>query len=526
MACSVTISNIVGLGTPVPTAIKVNGGAVECSSVKVSVTCPGPTAVTKTVTVPVDANGTWTAEVDHVPGCTCGHKVHVHAACVQNPLCQTTFFGDLICEQPENCPIVDVEVVFGECNPDGTRNVTLVTTVTPQPGPVVSQWDFGDGVLGMAQTTLGPAPETFSVTHAYLPSGPYTAALNVILPQGCPPASVLIGALLKCPVSCPEVVKLTADVSGCAGSGANATVSFSGVLSPPQPNCTFKWDFGDGSQVVTPGPATTHSYSQPGDYAVAVVAICGGNCIEPSTLMVHIPPCCPVLTGASGSVQGCAGAGKSATVTFTATTDPPSAAGTYTWTFDDGSLPASTQVPTIDHTYSTPGTKTIQVGLMPTVPGCGPSVQSATVSIPACPSKKDRDDQQDKDRDGGGGGGCGGLLWAAVALLAAGITALAFHMCIPIPQVQVVLQFIGWVLIVLYGVLLVIWMILRWFSICPESWCDAAAIHMAILAPLAIVLSVLAGVLAFCFWQPVWWILSPILGSWGTVAAGCLARGD
>ena len=121
----------------------------------------------------------------------------------------------------------------------------------------------------------------------------------------------------------------------------------------------------------------------------------------------------------------------------------------------------------------------------------------------------------------GTGGGCGSLLWTAVLLLAAGFTALAFHVCAGVPQLQVILFVLGWALIAVYAVMMIIWSILKFLSKCPETLCQVAAIHMAVLGPLALVLGVLSFFVA-CIWIPAVKLLAVYLGGWAAIAAGCL----
>jgi hypothetical protein len=302
---------------------------------------------------------------------------------------------------------------------------------------VVAQWDFGDGSVGLA---FSVPPLTHTETHRYLPPGPYTATLNIILPTPCDPHPVTIPLLDACAANCPKVEGLTANVIGCAGGGKSASVTFTGTV-PAGSTCKFKWDFGDGSpSIVTSTPTINHLYSAPGTYAVAVVAICGGVCIEPTTVTVTVPPCCPILKGLSGTVDGCAGGGESASVTFVATTDPGGASGTYTWTFDDGTPPQTTSGPTITHSYTTPGTKTVHVSLMPFMPGmtCDPTTVSTTVSVPACPPVSSP--PPGGGNGPGGGGLCGSFTYIIAALLgltiAVGILiGTLYCMGLPVPPV-------------------------------------------------------------------------------------------
>src|SRR5262249_24578806 len=82
----------------------------------------------------------------------------------------------------------------------------------------------------------------------------------------------------------------------------------------------------------------------------------------------------------------------------------------------------------------------------------------------------------------GGGGSCGGLLWTAVLLLAAGILALAFHLRLGAAGAYVFVA--GWAAIALYGILMGVWALLSWIGICKSSRCEAAKIHLLILSPL------------------------------------------
>ena len=423
MTCAITITDVLGLGSP-PSSVQVSGTATDCAAVLVTVQCSGAAS---SAVAPVAPDGTWTVTVTHIPGCVCGRKVTVNATCESDPSCTTYFAGNLECAG--RCPTISTDVQVGECNPDGSRQVSLTATITPATGggDVVAQWDFGDGSLGAAWSVLEDSgPTSNTDTHPYSPPGPYVATVRIVLPEDCPSVTVAIPTLAPCPTHCPEVVDLTPSVSGCAGGGASATVAFSGTLSPPTPGCSFQWDFGDGSpEAVTVTPEATHAYAEPGTYAVGVAVVCG-DCLSMSTVTVEIPPCCPVLTDVSAPPpEDCADpvTGRTSTATFTAATDPPGSAGTYTWTFDDGSPPQTTNVPTIDHTYTTAGDKTVQVTFTPSMPGCEPSgPKTATIHVPSCGQPPS---------DEGEGWGCKGLRWAGVILLILATIALYIGLCIP-----------------------------------------------------------------------------------------------
>jgi hypothetical protein len=99
---------------------------------------------------------------------------------------------------------------------------------------------------------------------------------------------------------------------------------------------------------------------------------------------------CPVIEDIQIiNIDGCAMAddvSRNATVTFEAIAPAATNACQYRWNFDDGSAPQTTPGPTVDHTYTSPGTYGVNVTLI-----CGslciePS-QSYDVIIPECCSE-------------------------------------------------------------------------------------------------------------------------------------------
>jgi hypothetical protein len=454
MACSITITGVTGIGLPgdKPTLIRVSGTAVECSSVNVLIYCHGaPFAAGATV----DASGSWTVEVA-VPensGCLCSRAIVVQVSCAADPGCVASFSGSIACEPGGDCPLVKLDRTVGGCNPDGTRAVVLTADITPAAGTtVVAQWDFGDGSAGAAFVVASPTIHT--ETHNYAPGGPYTAILNIVLPEGCPPVSILVGTVEEC--ACPEVTDLAAVVDGCAGSGGSATVTLSGTVPPLPPACFYQWEFGDGTpDVMTASPTVSHTYTSPGTYPVAVTLVCGA-CIRTTTLMVEVPPCCPEITGISCTAEGCAdGKGISATITCIATTNPPAASGSFTWSFGDGTPPVTTAAPSAVHSYGTPGAMAVQVTFTPAVPICAAGVASETVTVPECGP------ETPPPPPGGEGGGCKGLRWSAVILFI--LSALSLYICICVPGAGSAFCWASLALAVAAGVLLALWLIF-----CPQ----------------------------------------------------------
>jgi hypothetical protein len=105
-------------------------------------------------------------------------------------------------------------------------------------------------------------------------------------------------------------------------------------------------------------------------------------------------------------------------------------------------------------------------------------------------------------------------------LLALGTIVLAIGGCTNYP----ILAWIGGILVALYFVLMLLWWVLGIFGRCQPDLCEAAAIHMTVLAPLGGILGLLM------IWFPCvnnWFaltILSVVLAFWGPVAARCLFK--
>jgi hypothetical protein len=81
------------------------------------------------------------------------------------------------------------------------------------------------------------------------------------------------------------------EVSGCAGGGQSASVSFAGTIDPQATDCDFKWNFGDGSpELPTSMPEAAHSYDSSGEKTGVVTMICG-DCTSTTPFTVEIPAC-------------------------------------------------------------------------------------------------------------------------------------------------------------------------------------------------------------------------------------------
>lgn len=434
MACTVTIASVTGVlppGGTVPTGIVVTGTSTECVTglIKVTVDC-GTSPMT--MTVPVDAMGGWVATFGSASVCQCGKPISVRASCSDGG-CESTLDTVLQCEAAQGCPSLGSFTVSVDGCSDGMGvNATAVFTLTlvPPTSGCTYVWRFGDGSPNL--TTSVP-----TVTHVYTAPGTFSATVVATCPPvggvRCEVRAQVDVVVPPCSTECPTVVGLTATVSGCAGP-SSATVLLNGTLTPPLTGCSFLWAFGVGPNQITTSPSVSHVYTAPGTYAVSVTPICPG--IVPcstTTIVVTVPRCCPIVTNIVANLEDneCAdGMGKSATMIFSAITDPATAAGNYTWNFGDGSPAVTNPGANATHDYASAGTFTVQVIYTPNpamYPGCSPSVFSISVTVPACSGGGG----DGGGNDGGETGGCFGLrvIMTIAAILA--IVSVSLAACIP-----------------------------------------------------------------------------------------------
>lgn len=463
MACTVTITSVVGIlppGGTVPTGIRVIGTASGCVTglIKVTVACGGTPLTTS---VPVSATGDWTAVFNSASVCQCSKPVSVKASC-SNGECDAALDTTLQCVTEPPCPSLGSLTVSVDGCADGVGvNATAVFTLTlvPPTSGCTYLWDFGDGSPDV--TTSVP-----TVTHVYTAPGSFDATVVATCPpvggNPCVVRAPVTVVVPPCTAACPTVVGLTATVSGCAGPGT-ATVAFSGTLTPPLPGCVFLWAFGDATTQVTTTPSTSHVYAAPMTYAVAVTAICPG--ITPcatTTIAVTVPRCCPIVTNITANLEDneCAnGMGTSATMIFSAVTDPAPAAGNYTWNFGDGPT-VTNPGPNATHDYASPGTFTVQVTYTPNpavYPGCPSSVFSISVTVPACSGTP----PPPPPDDGGESGGCFGLrvIMTIAAILA--IVSVSLAACIPPAATALLWLALGFAILAAIAALF-------WNFLCPK----------------------------------------------------------
>ncbi|MEO6541157.1 MAG: PKD domain-containing protein, partial [Ferruginibacter sp.] len=130
-------------------------------------------------------------------------------------------------------------------------------------------WTFGDSNSDTAR----------NVTHSYLSSGIYTVKLLVTSDKGCTDTTSFDVTVNPGPVAGFSVANPQQCFNNNQFNFINSTTLSSGTLK-------YSWDLGDGTTDTT--RHVTHSYAQPGEYVVKMVASNNGACADSLTMNVKI----------------------------------------------------------------------------------------------------------------------------------------------------------------------------------------------------------------------------------------------
>jgi probable HAF family extracellular repeat protein len=205
--------------------------------------------------------------------------------------------------------------------------------------PLTYIWDFGDGTTGS-----GPNP-----THAYAKSGTYTVTLIVN-----------DGSINSSPSRAQVTVSNTAPIARLSGptSGLKSSVltwDGSGSSDADGDTLTYHWDFGDGSNLTSSTPTTTHSYAKSGSYRVLFTVNDGEKRSSLVSADVTIQNRLPVASIAYSPEAPF----KTKPISFSGTgsTDlDGDQIVNYRWNFGDGTTAVG---PVVSHTYASPWDYTV-----------------------------------------------------------------------------------------------------------------------------------------------------------------------
>jgi hypothetical protein len=293
VVCQLTIASAVGQGQPGQqlTSVAVAGTAVDCSTVSVTIVCPGGQGVTHG-NVPVDGAGDWETvfseqEIKLARCLRCEdpqYSITVRAHCAQTGQECSDYreFATIACT-PTPCPKVkSIEATVPPCDQvraAGAYEVSFTAEISGS-GVTTCSWNFGEGSpQSIACPPAGPA----TATYAYECAGTYYVTLMVL--SECEPGyldSKTIQLLLP-PCGCPTI----ADVHATQDPGNKCKYTFTAVVGPPFDGCIddYLWSFGDG-ETASGGPTVEHTYDP-------------GNLPDPPTVPVTV-----TLIGGIGQEDG------------------------------------------------------------------------------------------------------------------------------------------------------------------------------------------------------------------------------
>lgn len=408
MACTFTVAQptgyIIGTST-IPYLIHVEGTVENCESNKILVELPCLKGG-KVIDIP-EGTIDWSVdfEMPSTHTCLCWEKISVKVFCITEDG-STGYSKDFPFDSLEcgalPCPIIqNVSVHIGDCNDYGQRAVTFGVEIIPaDANPVYTQFNFGDSTYSTWTTDLHP-----TATHYYDIPGPYTAKLEIIIPDGCPGHEIEVPVLETC-VICPDAMidDIQANVAEACNDDHTRDVTLTPVLNAfAAPVQKYRWEFTGSIDTIellpSQGPGITIPFPAPGntevEYTITFAVLRPDGCFDTKNKKVTVPGCqapCPEIGSIDVSISDCVSPTKRI-MTLDAEID--GGVSTYIWDFGDGGEPeefdASSEDQRTTHIYNAPGHYTVTL----TIEGpdqCRDSKQ-IEIDVPRC-------------RDGGGIRGC------------------------------------------------------------------------------------------------------------------------
>ncbi|MFT5288795.1 MAG: PKD repeat protein [Planctomycetota bacterium] len=194
-------------------------------------------------------------------------------------------------------------------------------------------WVFGDGATSAQRNP----------SHTYTTAGTYSVLLTVTGPGGTDTELLVNGIVVNTPA--PDSSFSANPTNGDAPLVVQFTDTSSGSVN------AWLWDFGDGASSTQPSPS--HTYTTPGTYSVRLtVTGPGGADTELLSNGIVVDTPAPDARFTANPTNGDA----PLVVQFTDTSIGSVTA--WAWVFGDG---ATSSQPNPSHTYTTPGTYTVQL---------------------------------------------------------------------------------------------------------------------------------------------------------------------
>lgn len=500
MPCTITITNVVGVGNPGGGAspITVTGTTNECTRIRVELVCTGTSQFEFATLTGNIVNGEQEWEVIFTSiECICGEEITVKAECMSQD-CENDEWLNVVLEcvpLPPECPeITGIQVNIDPCidHPvDGPGHWVQFTPTIVFSGapPVFVEWQWGEN------------PGDPSDTHTFFWPGTADDHRNFYtIEPSAPPILRVIGPAPDCletsevvpltefdpweSCACPEITDIEVDIAlNCVliNGVLKRLVKFTPIITGPTPD-TWIWNVDSTTSFSGTGsPSNLEHYYENIPAEFPELCITGPNqcpqiCFPvPASAFDPFSPCpppgtCPEITDIDIDMGPCkekVDGGYTRKVTFNAVVSGP-APDSFEWDWGDVTPPpppATSPGPTNDHTYDVPEdtsvTRTVTV-TSKGPDGCPDVTFSKTITLNC--------------QTNGSSWCCVPMEWIAGLLavsLALGVFMLAVTVCTPFPVPTPL-----WVAAAIPGVVGLILLGIRYFCCwwvsdcsCPSS-CD------------------------------------------------------
>ena len=250
--------------------------------------------------------------------------------------------------------------------------VIFAVTVTPGSSAIADvSINFGDGSSQALGALAGPT----TVSHTYKVAGSFIVTVTVRDTSNATVEVVTVIAIespapLNVTIEAPQTVQ----VNVAAIFTATATQSTPGILEIAR----YEWEFGDGTNVTTTGPSTSHVFTSAGLRVVTVDVVEKDGRRGTGQAQINVTPVTPLNVNITVSPRpGTVNEVVSFTATVAGSTVP---IASYDWNFGDLTT-VTTSGNEVNHIYTTAATFTASVTAF-TSEGVSGSSQISVIVVP------------------------------------------------------------------------------------------------------------------------------------------------
>ncbi len=219
-------------------------------------------------------------------------------------------------------------------------------------------WDFGDG-SPIVQSDLN----TPTIEHVFNGDGPFTVRITATDEDSSSFYEAQINILDVSPNAVFDYELPEGDPTAFEGVALTLNASASTAGAPTDPISTYRWDFGDGSEVrETAAPTVSHAWPDgPATYEVQCTVIDSDGSTAVSTLQLSVENVAPEITIVSAGSSEVGSVSSFSINVDDVVADQPNTPGSNTeveWDMGDGTILTGAEV---THTYNQEGTFNITV---------------------------------------------------------------------------------------------------------------------------------------------------------------------